>query len=173
MGRPKTRDVVRSEVQAMVPELAQAIAQALGLVGNTPTQAPVAARMQAPAGMPSIGTRPEQAARVERATERTEKMPEGGYADTFECVSALAQGEPRPTLKSGRRIPDDILGQNVNVYFWRTGDGQSVKPVQQARAQLLAAGFRFTDKHGEPRWFGADSKLPAYFAQGRVTKRSR
>jgi len=185
MGRPKTRDVVVEILNERLPSILDAaIARAMG--ASAPA-APVVARVEAPVvthrteALPKAGMRKVSAPVERKVLSGGEKTPEGGYADTFEVVPGNAPGEPR--IKG---ISEEILASNVNIYFWRSTDGVSVKPVPQARELLntptqyvnlrgvtVAARFTFTKNGGPARWYGPATILPEYFRAGMVARRSR
>ena len=158
MARPKTRDVVREEIAAMTPALAEAIAKILG----ANPQATVARIAPAPKVEPRRTVAPTRVAGAKR--ERVEKAPEGGYADRISVVPADRGDQPRPELRGFTKAQvEEILGGNFNVYFYRSSDEKSVKPAKQVRDALIAAGFGFTASHNMPRWYGRRDKLPADF----------
>ena len=165
MARPTTRSVVREEIAALTPALAEAIAKILG--ANVAT---VSARVvAAPAIQPQARKAPTPVAFERKAAapkrERIEKAPEGGYADRVTVVPGNRGDQPRPSIRgfSAAQI-EEILSQNVNVYFFRSSDDVSVQPVKQVRETLLAAGFRFTmAPRGFARWYGPLAKLPSDF----------
>ena len=166
VGRPSTRTVIREEIVAAMPSIIEAFLKAQG--GTVP---PVA---QAPKAMPEA---PKVGRKVVADAQGVERPPEGGYADTFEFIASNAVGEPRIKLGS-YVVPEEILAQNVNVYFWNSQTGRSVKPVPQARAALLAAGFKFSTrlgdkpKGGPARWYGDRRTLPSFCIGGEVKVRT-
>jgi len=146
MARPKTTDVVRREIEAMIPSIVAQIAQAM-----SNKSAPQVQAIKASAS-------PKMATRVVAATAG-EKVPEGGYADCYEVRSASLGTEARPP-----RGPEAVLENNFNVYFWRESDGQSVKPVAQVREMLKAAGYQYAGRFH--RWYGNKANLPATLKGG-------
>lgn len=168
-GRPTTRTVVREEIMASLPSIVEAaIAKALG------SQAPVAARVEMPVAEAPVKAKGRK---VQADSNGTERPPEGGYGDTFEWIASNAPGEPRIKLGS-YTVPEEILAQNVNVYFWNSATGRSVKPVPQAREAMIAAGFKFSTrlgdkpKGGPARWYGDRRNLPAFLIGGEVKVRT-
>ena len=170
MARPTTRSVVREEIAALTPALAEAIAKILGANVQTVSARVVAAPAIQPAAR-KAAVEPvfQPKARPQRGTwakrERIEKAPEGGYADRVTVVPSNRGDQPRPSIRgfSSAQI-EEILSQNVNVYFFRSSDDVSIQPVKQVRDELLAAGFRFTmAPRGFARWYGPLAKLPATF----------
>lgn len=178
LGRPTSRQVAREEAQAvMAPVMANverilAILSASGPANplhSTPTEAPKLSPVKASRKAPT--------AKVAVDSKGTERPPEGGYANTFEFIASNAMGEPRIKLGS-YVVPEEILAQNVNIYFWNETTGRSVKPIPQVREALVEAGFRFSTrlgdkaKGGPARWYGDRRTLPSMFEGGEVKVRT-